>query len=243
MKNIKLVYQYDGSGFWGFQRQPEKRTVQGELERGLNKILREDINLISSGRTDRGVHAKKQVSNFFTNSPIPLKRLKYALENFLPRDIKILEVDEVSKEFHSRFSAKTRAYEFLLTHNQSVFEGRYTTRLEKEVQLDRLEEIMEIFIGKHNFESFRLTDCNGNNPVREIFEIKCYRVDSEKIAIYIKGNAFLKTQIRIMVGSALAVYYGKKSPDYIENKLKNPKPNGEKIAIDGSGLYLYEVNY
>jgi len=243
MRNIKIIYQYDGSDFFGFQRQPDRRTVQGEIEKGLYKIIREKINLISSGRTDRGVHAMMQVSNFTTTSKIPTKRLVYALDNITPKDIKILEVEEVDLEFHSRFSAKTRAYKFILTPNRSVFETRYITEIKDEINVEKLYEIMKDFIGVHNFDSFRMTDCGGKNPVREILEIKCSQIKDEKIEIYIKGNAFLKTQIRIMVGSSLAVYFGEKDKNYIKQKLKEPDSKGEKIIIEGSGLYLAEIDY
>lgn len=243
MRNIKLIYQYDGSNFFGFQRQPDKRTVQGELEKGLHKIIREKVNLISSGRTDRGVHAVKQVSNFTTDSKIPADRLIYALDNITPKDIKILKVEDVDMKFHSRFSAKTRAYEFLLTPQRSVFETRYLTEVKEKIDVDKLYDIMRVFLGKHNFDGFRMTDCGGNNPIREIFEIRCYEKDNHKIGIYIEGNAFLKAQIRIMVGSSLAVYFNERSYDYLLKKLENPNPKDEKIVVDGSGLYLYEINY
>ena len=243
MKNIKLTYQYDGSDFFGFQRQPDRRTVQGELEKGLHKIIKEKVNLISSGRTDRGVHAIKQVSNFTTDSKIPIERLVYALENITPKDIKILEAVEVDMDFHSRFSAKTRAYEFILTPNRSVFETRYISETKEIIDVNKLYNIMKIFLGKHNFDGFRMTDCGGNNPIREIFEIRCYKKDEDKIGVYIKGNAFLKTQIRIMVGSSLAVYFEEKPEDYLKKKLELHDPKGEKIVIDGAGLYLYEINY
>ncbi len=243
MRNIKIIYQYDGSDFFGFQRQPDRRTVQGELEKGLYKIIREKINLISSGRTDRGVHAKMQVSNFITESKIPVDRLVYALEKITPKDIKILKVEEVELDFHSRFSAKTRAYEFLLTPTRSVFETRYITEVRGDIDTDRLYNIMKVFLGIHNFDGFRMTDCGGNNPVREILEIRCYKKENGKIGIYIKGNAFLKTQIRIMVGSALAIYFGEKEEDYIIKKLESHDPKGEKIVVDGAGLYLFEINY
>ena len=148
MRNIKLVYQYDGSNFFGFQRQPDKRTVQEELEKGLYKITKEKINLISSGRTDRGVHAVEQVSNFITDSKIPANRLVYALDNITPKDIKILKVEDVDMEFHSRFSAKTRAYEFILTSERSVFETRYITNIKDKVDIDKLYGIMKVFLGK-----------------------------------------------------------------------------------------------
>jgi len=242
-KNIKIIYQYDGSDFYGLQRQPDKRTVQGELEKGIYKIIGEKVDLISSGRTDRGVHAKMQVSNFVTTSKIPPNRLLIALENITPTDIKIVSVEEVDNEFHSRFSAKTRAYEFVLTTNRSVFEARYVTEVKKEIDVERLEEIMRVYLGKHNFDGFRMVDSGGGNPIREIFEIRCYKKNENKIGIYIKGNAFLKTQIRIMVGSSLAVYFGDREENYIKNKLKNHDPKGEKIVVDGAGLYLFEVNY
>lgn len=243
MRNIKLTYQYDGSDFFGFQRQPDRRTIQGELEKGLHKIIREKVNLISSGRTDRGVHAVKQISNFITNCKIPADRLTYALDNITPKDIKILKIEDVDIEFHSRFSVKTRAYEFILTSKRSVFENRYLTEVKENIDINKLYDIMKVFLGKHNFDGFRTTDCGGNNSIREIFEIRCYKKNDHKIGIYIKGNAFLKTQIRIMVGSSLAVYFNEKPFDYLVKKLENPNPKDEKIVIDGSGLYLYEINY
>ncbi|MCK5779631.1 MAG: tRNA pseudouridine(38-40) synthase TruA [Psychrilyobacter sp.] len=242
-KNIKIIYQYDGSDFFGLQRQPDKRTVQGEIEKGIYKIIGKKVDLISSGRTDRGVHAKMQVSNFVTASKIPPNRLLIALENITPTDIKILDVVEVEEEFHSRFSAKTRAYEFILTPDRSIFEARYITEIKKEIEVKKLEEIMSVYLGKHNFDGFRMVDSGGGNPIREIFEIRCYEKSNNKIGIYIKGNAFLKTQIRIMVGSSLAVYFGDREENYIKNKLKIHDPKGEKIVIDGAGLYLYEINY
>jgi tRNA pseudouridine38-40 synthase len=243
MRNIKIIYQYDGSDFFGFQRQVNERTVQGELEKGLKKMLREEVKLVSSGRTDRGVHARMQVSNFKTNSTIPIDKLPKVLDSILPKDIKIIGAEEVPLEFHARFSAKTRAYEFILGRDLDVFEARYVTEVEKDIEVEKLEKIMKVFIGKHNFDSFRMADCGGINPVREIYEVRCYKKGEKKFGIYIKGSAFLKTQIRIMVGTALAVYWKKKPENYIEEKLENPNLKEAKLVIDGSGLYLYEVSY
>lgn len=243
MRNIKVVYQYDGTNFKGFQRQPDQRTVQGELERGLFKILKEKVNLISSGRTDRGVHATMQVSNFETNSTIPPRKLSYALDNITGRDIKVVEAQEVDEKFHSRFSAKKRTYKFLLGWNLSLFERNYVTEVEGKIIPGDLEKIMEIYLGTHNFDSFRMTDCNSKNPVREILGVKCNLVRENKVEVIIEGNAFLKTQIRIMVGSAIAVYFGKVEKDYIDKKLGNPDIKGKKIVIEGKGLYLEEITY
>src|SRR3712207_3824694 len=138
MKNIKISYQYDGSSFMGFQRQPSQRTVQGEIEKSLFCILREKIDLISSGRTDRGVHAMQQVSNFFTSSCIPLDKLFYALSRNLPQDILLLQLEEVDREFHARFSAKTRTYCYCITWEKSPFNYRYKTYVKEKInKIDR----------------------------------------------------------------------------------------------------------
>ena len=242
MRNIKLVYQYDGSDFFGFQRQPKQRTVQGELERGLRLILQEEPNLISSGRTDRGVHATMQVSNFFTNSKIPVDRLKFALENAVAEDISIIGVEEVDQDFHARFSAKDRAYVYTMTHERDIFQRRFVTLVESELDVEKLQSILNPLVGKHNFESFRQSNCGAKNPVREIKEIRVYR-DGNRISVYIRANAFLKSMIRIIMGSALAVYFGKVPESYIAEKLEVPEKERKKIMAPANGLYLCEINY
>ncbi|WP_372714620.1 tRNA pseudouridine(38-40) synthase TruA [Ilyobacter sp.] len=243
MKNIKIEFEYDGSGFFGFQRQPDARTVQGEIESALKIVLKEDVNLTTSGRTDRGVHAYMQVSNFFTSSKIPLDRLEFAVKNIIPGDIRIHSMEYMPEEFHARFSAKSRAYEYIMGWDRTAFETKYVSLVKEEVNWEKLQEILEPLVGRHNFEGFRLTDCSGKSPVREISEIRCYPKGKNKIAVYIKGNAFLKSQIRIIMGTALAVYFGKKPKNYLISKLKNPDSQEEKIVADGSGLYLCDIEY
>jgi tRNA pseudouridine38-40 synthase len=243
MKNIKLKYQYDGSNFFGFQRQPGLRTVQGDIEKALKTILKEDINLVSSGRTDRGVHASMQVSNFFTYSKIPLERLKFALGNLFPEDIRIIDMEYVPEEFHARFSAKSRAYIYIMSWERTVFENRYISPVENKIDPVKFQKILTPLIGRHNFEGFRLTDNSDNRPEREIFEIRCNIKGENKLEVYIKGNAFLKSQIRIIIGTALAVYFSKRPEDYLLKKLANPDSQDEKIVADGSGLYLCDIHY
>ncbi len=242
MRNIKLVYQYDGSNFFGFQRQPNQRTIQGELERALELILKEKPNLISSGRTDRGVHAMMQVSNFFTSSSIPVERLERALGNAVVEDIALLSLEEVSRDFHSRFSAKERAYIYSLSHNKNIFERMFVTWVEEELNVERLQSILDPLVGVHNFDSFRQSNCSADNPVREIKEIRVYK-DGQKVQVYIKGNAFLKSMIRIIMGSALAVYFGRQPENYILEKLQNPEKERRKIVAPPNGLYLCDIEY
>ncbi len=242
MRNIKIVYRYDGSDFYGFQRQPNKRTVQGEIEKALKVILREDVNMISAGRTDRGVHALMQVSNFPVYSTIPEDRFFKALSNLLPRDIDLISLEEADKEFHSRFGAVSRAYRYKMSWKRDAFKRRYISYINKEVDAERFEEILQPLLGRHNFENFRLSDCIVHKPIREIWEISCKEIE-DGVEVYIRGNAFLKSQIRIIIGTALAEYFGKVDPGHIAERLANPEKEYSKLMAEGAGLYLCDVEY
>lgn len=242
MKNIKIRYRFDGSMFYGFQRQPGKRTVQGEIEKLLEIVLREKVNMISAGRTDRGVHALEQVSNFFTNSPIPVEKLKYALDKGLPLDIEILEVEEIYMEFNSRFMAKSRAYKYIMSWIRNPFESRYVTLVHEKIDKDRLFKILEPLVGINDFNNFRLSDCGSKTSIREIYNIAVEEKEN-KLIVDIKGNSFLKSQIRIMIGTALNVYLGNCDKNYLRDMLENPNKDFIKKVADPYGLYLSEVNY
>jgi len=242
MRNIKIIYRYDGSDFYGFQRQPNRRTVQGEIEKALKIILKTDINLISAGRTDRGVHALMQVSNFPVESTIPEDRLFKALSNLLPMDIDLLSLEEASPQFHSRFGAESRAYRYRMSWKKDPFRRRYVSYIKERVDVKEFERIMQPLIGRHNFENFRMSDCVVHKPIREIWEISCTEIE-DGIEVYIRGNAFLKSQIRIIIGTALNEYNGKVQPGHIAERLANPEKEYAKLIADGSGLYLCDVEY
>lgn len=242
-KNIKLVYSYDGSDFFGSQRQPKLRTVQGEIERVLKIIFKESIDLITAGRTDRGVHSKKQVSNFYVDSKFPIDRLKRVLNQQLPNDILILDVQEVEMNFNSRFSAIYRAYEYYISEKQNPFKARYQTFVGKKLNIDRLNQIIKYIKGTHNFSNFRLVDCNCRIPIRTIYEAYFIRVDDESIKLYVKGNAFLKSQIRVIVGTVLDIYFKNKSENTISEMLLNYDKKYIKIVAEPQGLYLVDIGY
>lgn len=243
MRNIKLIYRYDGSMFYGFQRQPEKRTVQGEIEKLLNVVLKSEIDMISSGRTDRGVHALIQVSNFYTDSNIPLDKLRYVLDRGLPLDIEILGIEEVDEDFNSRFDAKSRAYRYLISWEKNPFRSRYETYVNKEIDIERFQNILLPLVGIHDFNNFRLSDCGSKTSVREIYDIKVSKIDNSRLAIDILGSSFLKSQIRIIIGTALDIYFGRRNENYLKDMLENPHKKYIKKVADASGLYLSQVNY
>lgn len=243
MKNIKLIYMYDGTDFFGFQRQLKGRTVQGVIEEVLHKITKEEITITSSGRTDRGVHAHMQVSNFITNSSIPVDRLLKALNNMLPQDISIQSCEEVELNFNSRYNARERIYRYYLTTHRSPFENRFSTYVGENVNLSKFLSILNILIGRHDFRNFKLSDCTSKHQVREIYSIHGEFVDSSKFFIEIKGNGFLKSQIRIIIGTALEIYYGKKSIDYFKILLNDFTKDYPKIVAPPNGLTLFHIKY
>lgn len=242
-KNIRLDFMYDGSRYFGFQRQPKQITVQGEIEKILKLVTKEDINLISAGRTDRGVHAKHQVSNFYTSSTISPEKFKYLLNKSLPKDIYILNVTETDENFNSRHDAESREYEYIISSEVNPFEANYVKYFPEKIDIEKLKKIFSPFIGIRDFENFRLKDCVSRISIREIYSIDIEKIEKNKIKIIIKGSAFLKSQIRIMVGTALEVYRGKLPENYIELLLKDFSREHRKILAEPQGLYLSKIIY
>ena len=246
MKNIKIRYQYDGSKFAGFQRQKEGKTVQGEIENIISKNFSEKINMISSGRTDKGVHALGQVSNFFIRKDIPIEAIKNQINKNLYGKIKILEIEEVENNFNARFDAVKRTYLYIMKKRDDItpFEADYISGIKNYVNAEILQDIMKVYIGSHDFSSFMKKDKAARNTVREIYDINCFDDSATgETKIEISGSSFLKTMVRIMVGSALAVYFHERDRNYILKKLKNPDADGRKILAAPEGLYLYKVDY
>lgn len=245
MRNIKISYSYDGSDFYGFQRQPEKRTVQGEIERVLNIILKKNVNLTTAGRTDRGVHARVQVSNFVIDKSltIPLENLKRAMNKLLPLDIDIFHICEENINFNARYMPKVRAYEYIITWKKDVFSRRYKTYIRKPINPQKFKEILLVLEGKHDFNNFRIKDENNRTTIREIYKIDVYYKNENEIGIYIEGSAFLKTQVRIIVGTALDIYFERKPKNYLKLLLDEPQVSRKIEIAEPCGLYLTKVEY
>lgn len=242
-RNIKLSYMYDGSNYFGFQRQPKQRTVQGEIEKILNLVCNEEVNLISSGRTDRGVHAKHQVSNFYTFSSIDVSKFKYLLNRALPKDIYVFDVEEADEKFNARHDAKYREYVYIISSERNPFEARYVKYFPQQIDREKLKKILSVFVGIKDFHNFRLKDCVSKVSIREIMSIDVEDFEKNKIRITIRGSSFLKSQIRIMIGTALEVYKGKLPGDYIDLLLKDFSKEHRKFLAEPEGLYLNKIVY
>ncbi len=244
MRNIKIKIAYDGNNFYGYQKQNKDRTVQNEIEEKLEIILNHKVKTFGAGRTDRGVHAITQVVNFNTENSIPTEGLFLHLKDIISPDIHIYKVSEVPLDFHSRFSAKARAYiyKMKLREDSSIFERNYYHFIEKEIDIEKFNDLIKVLKGKHDFKSFARKIERGSDTVREISDIELIKEKNE-YKLYIKANGFLRGMVRIIVASSLLEYFGERPKSYLLNKLKIPNHADEKFVAKAQGLYLYEIFY
>lgn len=237
--DIKIKYSYDGSKFYGMQRQKDKITVQGEIEKVLLNVFNEKINLITSGRTDTNVHALAQVSNFTIKKEIPLYAIKEQINKTLYGKIKIDEISYCSN-FNSRYDAKYRTYVYHLKYEKDItpFEANYITAIKNEnIDIDILNEKLKLFIGEHDFLLFSKKDKENKNTVRNIINAYASK-QNDTFIITITGNSFLRSMVRMIVASC--IYEDKLE---IENKLNLQKTKKFKKILSAGGLYLKEVIY
>ncbi|MBN1295879.1 tRNA pseudouridine(38-40) synthase TruA [bacterium] len=210
MRNVKLVFEYDGTRFWGYQRQAAGRTVQGEMERILSILTNAAVTLNSAGRTDSGVHATGQAANFKTGSRLTDEQLLNGLHALLPSDIAIRRVETVDMVFHARFSAVARRYEYRIRNadRKSVFHRLYELHVTDQLDAQNMDLGCRCLIGEHDFSSFRAAGDTSAHSKRNMMEAGCCR-DGEVILLFFEANAFLQHMIRIIVGTLLPVGRGR----------------------------------
>ena len=206
MRNIKLVLEYDGTNYHGWQTQPNLPTVQETVEKSLAKLTKSPIQIIGAGRTDSGVHAEGQVANFYTDSEIPLVAFEKGLNAILPRDIVVCAATEVPAEFHARFSATSRRYRYtILNRAYPTALCRHTSYLfPKALDISRINDLCQILVGKQDFSSFQKTGSDRLNPVCEIYEAHWWKKDPY-IYFEIEADAFLRGMVRAITGTILTL--------------------------------------
>lgn len=244
MRNIKITMEYDGSNYHGWQRQLDEISIQEVLETTISKLVGEDIQIIGSGRTDRGVHALGQVANFYTNSTIPATRFKKIFNDRLPGDIKILKSEEVSLEFHARFSANMKRYKYIVYNNEQPrpLYRNYSYHVAREIDLDKFKRASRCFLGKKDFKSFMATKSLVDTTVRTIHDIEI-EVEKDFIIITFIGESFLRHMIRIIVGTLVYVGIGRIDIGEVEAIiLGGNRPLAGKTA-PAQGLFLEKVYY
>lgn len=245
MQRYKCVISYDGAEFSGYQVQPNKRTVQGELESVLTKMHKRDgIKVTGSGRTDAGVHAKGQVIHFDSSLSISELKWKVALNSLLPEDISILSVEKAGDNFHARFDTVGKEYHYHLnvSLDRDPFLRNYAYQYPYKLNYEAMREASMYLLGTHDFTSFCSAKTDVVDKVRTIEEID-FSVDKELFILRFVGNGFLYNMVRILVGTLLEIGAGTRSPKEIITILEKRDRRFAGKTAPAEGLYLWEVYY
>ena len=244
MRNIKLTIEYDGTNFCGWQKQPGRRTVQEEIENALSNILKEEVIINGAGRTDAGVHAIGQVANFYTDKTIKCKELYMAINSIIPKDITILNVEDVDNNFHARKSAKAKHYRYVV--NNSKIHSALNMNREYVFKYNLNDEAMKLaaedLIGKHDFAAFKAAGSDVENTEREIFDITINRMGN-RVIIDVIGDGFMYNMVRIIVGTLLDIGSGKLDMCTIKNMIETGDRRLGGQTVPACGLYMVEVKY
>ncbi|KXZ39015.1 tRNA pseudouridine38-40 synthase [Alkalithermobacter thermoalcaliphilus JW-YL-7 = DSM 7308] len=243
MINVRLTIQYDGTNYAGWQRQKNAVSIQQIIEEAIFSITKEKVNLISSGRTDSGVHALEQVANFLTNTKIPLKSIPKAINSKLPPDIRIISADEVSLDFHSRYSAIKKRYKYIMTNFsfEMPLYRNYAYNIPYKLDIEKMKQQAKSLIGTHDFVGFMGSGSSVKDTVRTIYDIDLYKKD-DFIILEVEGNGFLYNMVRIIVGTLVDIGRGKINEDLtliIESKDRNKAGH----TAPAKGLFLKKVYY
>lgn len=242
MNNYKMIIQYDGTEYSGWQIQNNARTIQQEISKALTVLLKEDVNLIGSGRTDAGVHALGQVANFRTNQELDLYKFKFSLNSLIPDDISIISIEKVNENFHSRFDAKKRTYIYLISQNKSPFFRRYSSFYPQSINIELLNEISTLFAGKKNFSSFCKKSSEVENKVCEVYEIH-WKQQMDLIVFKVSADRFLHGMVRAILGTLLKSLQVNDYAKFIEEIFSSEDRGSAGEAVPARGLFLYKVEY
>lgn len=245
MRNIKLSIEYDGSAYHGWQIQARDITIQEAVEKALSTMTREKIRLSGSGRTDAGVHALGQVANFKTDSKIPADAFFAGLNSLLPDDIVITACEEVDDDFHARFSAKIKTYQYRIFNRPlAIAIGRqYAWHIRKKMNVAAMQQAAEYIIGTHDFKSFEGTGSPRAHTIRTVMRAEFAEKEDGYLIFEITANGFLRYMVRNLVGSLVDVGLLKTTPDEFRQILEAKNRDLAGATAPPQGLFLVNVSY
>lgn len=245
MHNYKLILQYDGTRYNGWQRQGNTdNTIQGKLNEIISRYLGEEVDIAGSGRTDAGVHALAQVANFKTSKCFDKEKFLREMNTFLPQDIRITEVVSVDDRFHARLSAISKTYEYVIDNAPvaDVFARKYSCRAEDILDVEKMRKAAELLTGTHDYTSFCGNKKFKKSPVRTVTDITITEADG-KIRIAFTGNGFLQNMVRIMAGTLIEVGLGKRESLSMSAIIEAKSREAAGMMAPPEGLFLKEVRY
>ena len=227
MRNIKLVIEYDGKNFAGWQTQPGKVSIQSEIERAIKEVTGEEVDLTASGRTDAGVHAIGQVANFHTDTKIEIHKIPYALNSKLPKSIVIKSAEEVPERFHSRYLCKGKTYRYIINNNEfpSALNRYREFHISQKLDICKMREALKCFEGTHDFKGFQ----SSGSPT--------------EITVELSGDGFLYNMVRIIVGTIVDVGLGKIRVEDLPEIIESKDRTRAGKTLPPHGLYLVQVRY
>lgn len=245
MRNYKVIVQYDGTKYNGWQKQGNTdNTIQEKIEAVLSEMAGKEIEVIGSGRTDAGTHAYGQVANFHINTEKSNEEILEYMNRYLPTDIAVLSIAQVPERFHSRLNSKSKKYIYRI-HNSSipnVFERKYTYFCPRHLDIEAMKVAAELLLGEHDFMSFCANKKMKKSTLRTIHSIDIKRTNGE-IRLSFHGNGFLYNMVRIITGTLIEIGDGKRKPDDIKSILDSKSRESAGFTAPSHGLVLVEVEY
>lgn len=244
MRNIKLVIEYDGNKFGGWQRQTTKLNIQGEIEQAIKEITGEEVELNASGRTDAGVHSLGQVANFKTNSKIDIEKFAIAINSKLKKSIVIKSAEEVPDDFHARYSCKGKKYRYIInnSHQGTAIYRALECHIPQKLNVKKMQKAANFFEGEHDFKGFRASGTSSKNSIRTIYKAKV-AIQGERVIIELTGNGFMYNMVRIIAGTLVDVGLEKIKPNEIPEIISSKDRSKAGKTLPAHGLYLVEVYY
>ena len=244
MRNIKLTIEYDGKDFNGWQKQPNKLNIQGEIERAIENVTGEKVELIASGRTDAGVHALGQVANFKTNSKMAIEKIPIAINSQVKKSIRIKNAEEVDENFHSRFNCKRKTYRYVIDNSKygTAIYRNISYHMPIKLNVEEMKKAIKYFEGKHDFKAFKSSGTSSKSSVRTIYSAQIL-VEGDNIGIDLTGNGFLYNMVRIIAGTLVDVGLGKIKAEDIPKIIEGKDRTKAGKTLPPQGLMLIKVDY
>ncbi|MBW1680163.1 MAG: tRNA pseudouridine(38-40) synthase TruA [Deltaproteobacteria bacterium] len=244
-KNIRLTLAYEGTRYHGWQRQENDLTIQEVVEDRLATMLQERVTLFASGRTDAGVHALGQVAHFQSRTRLAPDVILRGLNSLLPEDILVLSVEHAPQDFHARYSARTKTYEYRLLNRPfpDLFSRRYEWWVKPSLDMEAMARCVDMIRGKHDFSTFRSSGSENRNPVRDLKSARLESLPGGRLRFYLEADGFLRHMVRNMVGTLVDVGLGKMGVEEFREAFEARDRRLAGIKAPARGLFLVRVTY